>query len=220
AQNKDFGFRIGCVEVPTAKTEDKTFETILFRNDGLQPVDVQAGFSPDATPAKAVYFDVHVDAGSVNVSFLNFSRACGADQTVFYQNLFPQRILTAQAKPPASAVYVACTLTSHAVAVDNGASAQLPLGNGNVGTFAMDQKSQTLYVYDPVGKTFSDANGTYGKDDVSWFSRAYQYHINTKTLAFFRTGSYKEESNLVTPPDYTISDREDGQCQKLTGPPA
>lgn len=220
ADHKDVGFRMGCVEVPTAKTEDKTFEMILFKNDGVQPVVLQTGFSPDGTAAKAVWFDLHVDAGSVNVSFLNFSRACGADQTIFWQNLFPQKAyLTPQQKPQPSAVFVSCTVTAHSVTVDNGASAQLPLGNGTAGTFALDEKSQTLLAYDPVSKTFSDTSATFGKDDVSWFSATvYQYHLNPKTLAFYRAGSYKEQSNLVTPPDYTISDREDGTCQKVSAP--
>jgi hypothetical protein len=220
ADHPDVGFRMGCVVVPTAKTEDKTFEMAFFHNDGVQPVDFQAGFSPDGTPANAVYFNVHVDAGSVNVSFLNFSRACGADQTIFFQNLFAQKAyLTAQQTPQTSAVYVSCTLTAHSITVDNGASVQLPLGNANVGTFAVDERSQQLLAYDPVSKTFSDANATFGKDDVAWFyATVYQYHLNPKTLAFYRVGSYKEQSNLVTPPDYTISDREDGQCQKTSAP--
>lgn len=222
AEHKDVSFRMGCVEVPTAKTEDKTFEMIFFKNDGPQPVVLQAGFSPDSTPAKAVYFDLRVDPQSVNVTFLNFSRACGADQTIFWQNLFPQKAyLTSQQKPPSSAVYLSCTVTAHSVTVDNGASAQLPLGNGPVGTFAMDERSQTMLAYDPVSKTFSDTNASFGKDDVSWYlATVYQYHLNPKTLAFYRTGSYKEQSNLVTPPDYTISDREDGTCQKVSTPPS
>ncbi|GEM_PF-5171053 len=220
ADHKDVGFRMGCVVVPTAKTEDKTFEMVFFHNDGPQPVDFQAGFSPDGTPASAVYFNVHVDAGSVNVSFLNFSRACGADQTIFFQNLFAQKAyLTVQQTPQKSAVFVSCTLTAHSITVDNGASVQLPLGSASVGTFAVDERNQQLLAYDPVSKTFSDTNARFGKEDVAWFyATVYQYHLNPKTLAFYRVGSYKEQSNLVTPPDYTISDREDGRCQK-TGPP-
>jgi hypothetical protein len=165
---------------------------------------------------------VRVDAGSINVTFFGFSRNCGADKTFYSSNVYQQKAyMTPQKTADKSAVWLTCTLTSHSMNASNGASIQLPLGAAQGGTYSLDEKNQTMLVYDPASKTLSDTAASFAKDEVTWFyNGAHQYHLNRKTLAFFRMGSYKEDSNLVTPIDITITDREDGQCQKATAPPS
>lgn len=217
----DLSFHFGCISVPTLPGDDKLRELVYFKNDSDEPYELDAGFSPDGTTAKVVNFHLRVDAESVAVTFFGFLRPCGADKTVFWSNVASTRAyFTPQATPSRSAIWLSCTLSSHSIFGSNGTSMVVDLGRGGAGTYAYEEKEQTLLAYDPRSRSASQTGATFLQNDVTWFyATAFQYDLNRKTLSFTRSGSYQEESNLVTPPDTKITDNEAGACQRISAPP-
>ena len=217
----DLGFHVGCIADPSVTSGDNLKELVYFKNDSDQAYELDAGFSPDGTTSKIVYYHLRIDPSSVAVTFFGFSRACGSDKTIYWANVVAEKpYLTPQATPSKSAVWLACSVTSHSMSASNGASMIVPLGKDDATIFAYDERSVSLLAYDPKTRSTSDTGATFLKDDVTWFyATAYKYDLNRKTLAFTRSASYKEESNLVTPVDTTVDDAESGQCQKVPAPP-
>ena len=221
AEHKDLSFRMGCVIVPTAPADRNAAEIVFFKNDGTEPYDFYAGFSLDGTTAKIINYHIRIDPGAVTVTFFGFSRPCGADKQIFWSNVYQQKgYMTPQQTADKNAAWLSCTMTSHTMMASNGASLILPQGSGETFTLAYEEKILGLLAYDPQSKTLNETNPAFAANEVSWFYQGtYQYHLDRKTLALTRTGTYKEESNLENPPDITITDNESGQCQKTTAPP-
>ena len=221
SEHKDLSFRVGCIVVPTAPADSNSREIVYFKNDGTEPYDFYAGFSLDGTTTKIINYHVRIDPGSVTVTFFGFQRACGEDKQIYWSNVYQQKgYMTPQRTADKNAVWLSCSMTSQTMSASNGASLIVPQGSGQTIVLAYEERSLGLLAYDPDGKILNETNPVFSATEVSWFYEGlYQYHLDRKTLALTRTGSYKEESNLENPPDITITDNESGQCQKTTAPP-